>query len=237
VAATTLTPARALRQPRRLDGRAVAGLFLTAISTFGALLFWSSASDTRAVLVATRARPAGAQLGPSDLAVARVRMEDALYRVAIPAEERAQVVGRQLADPVHAQQVLVRAQVSARPPLAPDQVAFTIPVSADTAAGLRVRPGDPVQVLATLRKGTADAQTDTVLERAVVYEVAYDDRRGPASVPAPGAEGDGIWRGGAAVPVAITLAVSRAEVNRLATARWNGNLDVVILPPEGAPRP
>ena len=47
----------------------------------------------------------------------RVRVDDAVYRAAVPAEDLPALVGRQLAEPVHARQLLARAQVSARPPL------------------------------------------------------------------------------------------------------------------------
>jgi Flp pilus assembly protein CpaB len=205
-------------------------------SVLGGLVLWSTSADTRAVVVATRDRPAGAQLVAGDLAVADVRLEDDLYGATIPANERSQLIGRQLAEAIHAKQVLVRAQVGGRRPLEADQVAFTIPVSGDTAAGIRVRPGDAVQILVTLRKGTPESHTDTVLDRALVYDVAYEDRRiGLATTSSAGIDGAG--RAVAGAPVTITLAVSRSEVGRLATARWNGSLDVVQLPVEAAPRP
>jgi len=240
VAATTLTPARVLRPPRHVDGRALAGLFLTVVSVLGALVFWNATSDTRPVVIATRDRPAGAQLTAGDLAVARVRVDDAVYRAAVPATDRGQLIGRPLAEPVHAQQVLVRAQLGSRPALAADQLGAIIPVSPDTAPGLRVRPGDAVQVLVTLDKGKAESHTDVVLERAVVLDVGYDERRsGPGPVPAAvgSAPGDGLGRSGTGQPTTITLAVTQAEARRLATARWNGSLDVLSLPPEATPQP
>src|SRR5690606_17243284 len=111
---------RALRQPRRLDLRAMLGLLLLLVATGGSIAFWTAASDTRAVLVATRDRPAGATITVADLAIARVRVDDAIYQAAVPASELANLVGQQLAEPVHAHQLLVRPQVSSRPPLGPD---------------------------------------------------------------------------------------------------------------------
>lgn len=239
MAATTLSPTRALRQPRRFDGRALVGLFLTAVSVFGALFLWSATSGTRGVLVATRDRPAGTLLADNDLAVARVRVDDDIYRAAIPESERKQLTGRPLAEPVHAQQVLVRAQFASRPPLAPDHVAMTIPLSADVAPGLRLRPGDAVQVIATLNKGTPNPRTETAVERAVVYDVAYEERRTTVSpeLATGGTGADLGGRRGPGAPITITLAVTTNEAGKLASARWNGSLDVVILPPEATPRP
>src|SRR3954453_3601807 len=78
MAATILSPARALRQPRRVDLRAVFGLFLLLVATGGSIVFWSASSDTRTVLVATRDLPPGSVLSATDLAVARVRVDDAI---------------------------------------------------------------------------------------------------------------------------------------------------------------
>src|SRR5438034_898524 len=78
------------------------------------------------------------------LAVARVRVDDGMYAAAVPADELGALVGRQLAEPIHPQQMVVRQQVSARPLIGPDQVALTIPVNPASAAGGRVRPGDSV---------------------------------------------------------------------------------------------
>jgi len=56
VAATAaLSPTRALHRPRRLDARALTGIFLAVLSTVGALVYWSVTSDTREVLVSARA--------------------------------------------------------------------------------------------------------------------------------------------------------------------------------------
>src|SRR5687768_1275166 len=176
MAATTLTPARAIRQPRRVDLRAVFGLFLLLLATGGSIAFWSASSDTRAVLVATRDLPAGATLSAGDLAVARVRVDDAIYEASLPAAAREELIGRQLAEPVHAQQLLVRAQLSSRPPLQPDQLALTIPIRPDTAVGGRVRPGDYVQVLATSGKGKPESETFVVVRRVRVHDVGRDER-------------------------------------------------------------
>src|SRR5262245_50848702 len=73
----TLTPKRALRKPWRLDPRAVFGLFLMLVSVAGSVAFWTASTDTRAVLVVKRDRPAGATLNSADVAVANVRVDDA----------------------------------------------------------------------------------------------------------------------------------------------------------------
>lgn len=228
MAVTTLTPARALRQPRRLDARVLVGIALLLAATGGWLIFWTNATDTRPVVVATRDLPAGAILSASDLTVAQVRVDDTIYAAAIPAAQMAGLVGRQLAEPVHAQQLLVGPQVASRPRLGPDQMAVTIPVSAKTAAGGRIRPADQVKVLATLNKGKADSRTTVVLDRATVYDVGHDDQMTVVNTAGadPGA------RPAVLGPLAsLTLVVTEEQALRLAAARWNGDLDVALLPP------
>ncbi|HEV8636471.1 MAG TPA: Flp pilus assembly protein CpaB [Chloroflexota bacterium] len=228
MAVTTLTPARALRQPRRLDARVLVGIALLLAATGGWLVFWTNATDTRPVVVATRDLPAGAILSASDLTVAQVRVDDTIYAAAIPAAQMAGLVGRQLAEPVHAQQLLVGPQVASRPRLGPDQMAVTIPVSAKTAAGGRIRPTDQVKVFATLNKGKADSKTAVVLDRATVYDVGRDDQTSVVNTAGadPGA------RSAVLGPLAsLTLVVTEEQALRLAAARWNGDLDVALLPP------
>lgn len=231
MAATTLSPARALRPPRRLDLRAVVGLFLMLAATGGSITFWSAAADTRDILVATRPLPAGSRLSSSDLAVARVRVDDDIYQAAVPAAERERLVGRQLAEPVHAQQVLARGQVSTRSPIGPDQLALTIPVSPEAAVGGRVRPGDAVLVLVTLNKGKSDSRTALVLPRVTVYEVGYDDRSiAVGSVASSSASADAGGPAARGTLTSLTLLVNEEQALQLAQARWNGELDVALLP-------
>ena len=223
---TTLSPARALRRPRRLDWRAVFGLFLLLFATGGSITFWSASSDTRAVLVATRDLPAGAELREGDLAVARVRVDDAIYQASVPAAEMAGLVGKQLAEPVHAQQLLVRAQLSSRPRLAPNQLALTVAISPETAVGGQVRSGDAVQVLLTINKGRPEARTTVVLPRATVYDVGYDQRVTVVNTEMadrPGVQGPVKW---------LTLVVNQEQALQLAQAKGQGDLDVALLPAE-----
>ena len=173
--AATLSPARVLRRPRRADPRAFIGLFLTVAAVAGSISFWVSSSEARPVLVAVRDLPVGATLRSSDLTVAYVRMDDNLYRAALPADTLDSLVGRQLGEPIHAQQVLARAQLADRLGLAPDQVAITIPAKPDSAVDGRLQPGDAVQVLVTVvDKARQEAHTRLVLERVQVYSIGRE---------------------------------------------------------------
>ena len=226
-APTALTPSRALRRPRRLDLRGLLGVLLLLAATGGSIGVWSNLSDSRGVVVATRDLPAGATLGAGDLAVTRVRVEDAVYGAAVPAAELPGLVGRQLAEPAHARQLLTRAQVSSRPPLAPDRMALTVPVGPTAAVGGRLRPGDRVRVHLTTEKGKPEAHTTVVLERVAVYDVGFDERAGAVAGgagPAAAPRGPISW---------ATLLVTPEEGRQLTQARWAGELDLALLPAEG----
>jgi Flp pilus assembly protein CpaB len=233
MAVATLTPARALRRPRRADPRALIGIFLTLAALAGSVAFWVSTSDSRAILIATRDLPAGASLRSSDLGVAYVRMDDSIYSAALPADSLDSLVGRELGEPLHAQQILARAQVADQLGLTPDQVAITIPARPESAVDGRIHPDDIVQVLVTVADKTKnnEAHTRVVLERARVFEIG---REQPLSGSSNGSGGDAVVRGAIS---SLTLAVTADEARQLAEARRTGELDVLLLPPPAVPHP
>lgn len=218
-----IATARPTRRPRHLDLRAVLGFFLLLVAVGGSITFWSSSSTTTAVVVATRDLPAGATISAGDLAVARVRVDGIMYQAAVPAGALDAVIGKQLAAPVYAHQLLVQAQISSRLPIGPQQMALTIPVSADTAAGGRIRPGDSVEVLLTTGRGTPVVRTAVVLPRVPVYDIGYG--AGPTVISSGAAanstQGPISW---------VTLVVTQRQAVQLARAKWAGAIDVALLP-------
>lgn len=228
----SLTSTRTLRRPRHLDLRIILGLVLALTAVGGGLASWSAANETRGVLIALRDLPIGATLRSDDLAIAQVHMDDALYAAALPAAELAAIVGQRLGEPAHAGQVLARGQLATRRLLAAGELALTIAVRPETAAGGRLRPGDSVRVLVTRDKGKPDSSTTIVLERVVVYEVGYDVRLSVGVVGGDQAENN------AGGPVAsLTLIVTPEQAELLANAKWNGDLDVALLPTLGEAAP
>jgi Flp pilus assembly protein CpaB len=234
MAVATLSPARALRRPRRADPRALIGVFLTLAALAASVAFWVGNSDARPIVIATRDLPTGATLRSADLSVAYVRMDDNVYRAALPADVLESLVGRQLGEPIHAQQVLARAQVAEQPGLAPDQVAMTIPAKPESAVDGRLRPGDLVQVLLTvIDKSKNEAHTRPVLDRGSVLEVGRDQSFSSSS-SSVSADGGGASSGSI---TSVTLAVTADQARQLAEARRTGELDVLLLPPPEVPRP
>ena len=225
MAIRTLSAAHPLHQPRRLDLRAVFAIVLLLVATGGSISFWISISDTHAVLMATRDLPAGAMINATDLAVAHLRADDAILQASVPAGDLTKLVGQQLTEPVHADQILPRAVISSRPALQPNQVALTIAVSPETAVGGQVQPGDAVEVLLTTDKGKPDTQTTVVLRRGMVYDVGHDKSLSAVNTDSAGGstvQGPAKW---------LTLVVTQDQALQLARAKWAGDLDVALLPP------
>jgi Flp pilus assembly protein CpaB len=232
MAVATLNSARALRRPRRADPRALIGIFLTLAALAASIAFWVGASDARPVVVATRDLPAGTTLRSTDLTLAYVRMDDALFAAALSSDMLTSLVGRQLGEPVHAQQVLARAQVADRVGLAPNQVAMTIPAKPDNAVDGRLRPGDTVQVFVTVTDKTKnEAHTRVVLDKAQIYQVGREQSIGSSSVSS---DAEASPRGSIA---SLTLIVMADQARQLAEARRTGDLDVLLLPPPEVPHP
>ena len=65
-----------------------------------------------------------------------------MYQAALPADAINSLDGKQVSEPLHSQQMLLRAQLSARPPLASGQLAMTIPVTPASAVGGQIQRGE-----------------------------------------------------------------------------------------------
>ena len=224
--ATILTPSQALRRPRRLDLRAVLGGSLALLAFFGTLLAYRGATTARDVLEVTRDLPAGATLHAGDLQVAAVRLDGPTYAAVVPAAAADQVVGHTLAGPAYARQLLMRAQLAARPGLAEGQEAMVVDLPDDSAVGASFQPGDDIQVLWTPTKNGAanGASAQVLLERVRVLAVTRAPMPGVVSTAGVGA----------AAPTrvsALTLSLTRQQAVALAGAKVGGVLDVALLPP------
>jgi Flp pilus assembly protein CpaB len=230
--ATALSPTRALAEPWRPNRQVLVGLLIALIAVVGSLSVWKTTTDTQAVLSTTRDLPAGARITAADLATSHVRLDDRLSAAVIPAAELATVIGKQVGQPVGAHQLLARAQLSPRTPLAPDQMAMTVPVAADSAVGGRLQPGDAVQVVATLAKGRPESRSVVVLPRVTIYAVDYDERVAVVNTAAA-APADAPDRGTAGGIASVTVLVNQDQVLALSQARWNADVDLILLPPAG----
>lgn len=202
------------------------GLLLMLAAVGGAIVAWTAAENTRPIVVAVRDLPSGTIVRAEDLAVRRVRVDDSIYTAAVPGSDLSSLVGRQLAEPIHAEQVLVQAQLSGRPTVPPGQIVLTIPLKPDNAVGGRLRSGDVVQVLATSNAGKDGSHTNVVLSNATVYDVGREDQAAAvgAADNSQSASAGATW---------AAVIVTQDQAVQLANARWNSDLDIALVPTRG----
>jgi Flp pilus assembly protein CpaB len=172
------------------------------------------------VVVAARDIPPGHVIQRDDLALSEASLSGALGSLALEDTELEVAVGRTAGAAIHAGEMLVRPDLSDGSALDADQVAVTIPVETDSVyAGLR--PTDEVALLATVNAGEPDSTTTTLLDRAVVFDIALE-RGIVRSTSADGTEAEGEVTN-------VTLAIPRSEAERVANALVNAELTVVLL--------
>ncbi len=224
MAVATLRQDQVVSKPRQLPTRAIFGVFLALLSLLGGIWVLSS-RDTVTVLVAARDLPTGAVIQATDLTQASVRLDASLLPATIPASQASTLVGRMLAEPVHAGQLIGSAEFRQGAVLAQDRLAMTIAPNPERGAIGQFEPGDRVRVLVTSLKPDSPPVTRVVLQAATVYDVGYGDS---VIVADPTLESSS----GVARPVVwLSVAVTEAEALALANAKSSGELDVALLSP------
>ncbi len=221
---TLLTPSRAIRRPRRLDVRALLGLFVMLATLGGSIIVWSSATSGQDVLVAARDLPAGSTLTATDLLAVSVRVDPQEFDGLVPATQQQAIVGRTLREPLARHAFLSPAAIAVQPALGPDEMELTIPVTPQSALDGHLQPGDTVAILWTSAKGTPQSQTTVLIDQARVREVGYDPSTASVSTSATDVNSPGAIR-------SVTLLLTRQQAVEVARAKWNGELDVALVAP------
>jgi len=201
----------------------LAGVLLVVISLAGGLLLWRSATDTTPILVATRDIPPGHVIQRDDLRIGEARLDGSLASMALTDADLDAAVGRTTSTTIHAGEIVVHPDLASGPVLGADEVAVTIPVSADTIyPGLR--PTDQVALLATSNAGRPESKTVTLLDRATVFAIGLERRVIRSSTSDNPNDG--------ATVANITIAVPRSEAEAVAHAVANATITVVLLAPQ-----
>jgi Flp pilus assembly protein CpaB len=221
-----------VRSPRRWNIGALLSALLVVLCGLGALTTINRNAATEGVLVFARDVPPGAVLTAEDLRVEQQRLGAASYAVVVPDTEINRAIGKRLTEPGHAAAPLLRAQLVDGGGLAAGQVAMAIPVKPESAVGGRLREGDRVRVFGTTGKGQPESKTTVLLPQATVYAVGREQRAGTVG---GFAGGTGQADANLGAITWIVLLVSDEEAETISNARWNGELDVVLLPPAASP--
>lgn len=211
----------------RLDARLVIGLVLVAVALAGGLTFANELRITKPVVVAARTIPAGQEITAADLAISEARLEGDLGGLAIGEAELASIVGQTAAQTIHAGGLIVRPDLGSPLVISPQEVAVTVPVTVDAIFG-ELRRGDQVVVMATSEPGRPQSQTTMLLERATVYDVAFD--AGRVALGSDDSAEDGRITN-------VTLIVPRDEAEAVTHALVNGELTLLLAQQAGVQAP
>lgn len=200
--------ARRLERPRWLNLRTTLGTLLFGIALLSGWSVLGTADTGYGVWVAAADLSSGTDLAATDVTA---------IEVDLPPEQLGHYLGSEvsldgatLLQPLRRGQLVPSAWVSAEEPEATSRV-ITIPISADHAVGGALRPGDRVDVLASLDAGRAGARTTLLVGSAEVEDLLHA----------------GSFVADDESLAGVTLEVSPEDAARLAYAIRSAELDLV----------
>jgi Flp pilus assembly protein CpaB len=216
-------------------------LLVMAIAFAGFLsLILTTTPQVGTVVVLARDLEAGTMLSRGDLTIVPAQLGEAQSRVAVPASQIEQAIGRRLAAPGFRNQVLLWRQLARadEPALEYGMQAVTVPARPDTAASGVLRAGDWVRVVATNKTaaGRADTSSRTVIPRARIVAIGRGDQRAAGTTNTTAGQ-SGLAPLSARMAQAIntvTLAVPGDFVETLTAAKYSNEIDVIWLGADGS---
>jgi len=203
---------RAIARSRRIDMRVVVGLLLFSVGILATSGIIRQAQERTPVLVAARSLEPGHTIEQGDLRVAEIGLGPGI--ATLSANELESVEGGVLRAPLEPGQLMTPGAVAAGPALSVGQVAISVGVAPQHAAGGSLRSGDRVQLLATEDPDQPTARTSRLL--SAVEVIAVHQEQGPAADPI----------------LTVTLAISSDDATAVAQAANSGVLDLALLPAE-----
>jgi len=176
------TPAPKITATRR-SNRTWQGLgaALIVLGVLAALWGWNKYGPAHEYLAVARTVPVGQQVTAQDLVVVRINAAPGLTPMA--ASQLRDVVGKTAAVELTAGTLLSKTQLTDKPVPGPGQVLVGIGLPKDRFPGQKLRPGDPVQLVATTSTSAQiDAQVQGTKPPATyigtVHRVSEPDNRG-----------------------------------------------------------
>jgi Flp pilus assembly protein CpaB len=212
----------------RLNLRLGVGLLIVCAAMLGLVAVYRGAQPhTVEVLRVARELQAGQPLQAEDLQVVAEALPDDVSSRLVPASERATLVGRKIAQPLHAGDLVTRPQVetTARV-LAAGERLYALSVPAETVAGLRLQTGDQVEIVVTTnRSQPQQADTHVVLPRVAIFSVGLQEASPAFGVSS---NNDRVSAGGGR-STTVVLRTDEAGYRALANARQTGDLDLAVV--------
>ena len=207
--------ARRAEAPSWVNVRTALGLLLFAISLVSGSVVLGSADDGTQVWAARRDLAEGTILTAADLEVVAVRLPEEQLAGYLGAST--ELSGAALVRPVRRGELVPAGWVTEEGGAASRSIA--VPITADHAMGGALRPGDRVDVFATLRGVRGESKTTLLVSAAEVEDLLRSDGMVMGSDEFAG----------------ITLSVSPEDAAKIAFAIRTSDLDVVRV--EGSTDP
>lgn len=197
-----------LERPAWVNVRTVLGALLFSIAVLSGWHVLGAADTGHGVWVAAADLPAGTKVTHQDLQVAEVDL--AGEQLGHYLSDEVSIEGATLLSPLHAGELVPAAEVAETDRPAASRL-MTIPISADHAVGGALRPGDRVDVFASLAAGQPGARTTLLVAGAEVEDLV---RAGGLVMDEESLSG-------------VTIEVSPEEAVRVAFAIRSAEIDIV----------
>jgi Flp pilus assembly protein CpaB len=169
----------------------------------------------------------GQVLQAADLQVVAEALPDDVATGLVSARERSALIGRRLAQPLNAGDLVTRSQTQALTrQLGPGERLYALQIPSETAFGLHLQPADVIEIVVTTNKSRPEAaETHVVLPGVTVFSIGGSESSGAFGV------GSSTDRSGLGTGKSTTLVLRTddAGYQALARAREIGDLDLSLV--------
>ena len=212
----------------RFNPRVVIGLLVLASAILGLVAVYRTAQPrTVDVLRAAHDVQPGQVLQAADLQVVAEALPDDVATALVSGSERSALIGRRLAQPLNAGDLITRRQTQpVTRQLGPDERLYALQIPSETALGLHLQAADVVEIVVTTNKSRPEAaETHVVLPAASVFSVGRSDSSGAFGVGSS-SDRSGL---GSSKSTTLVLRTDDAGYQALARARQIGDLDLSLV--------
>jgi Flp pilus assembly protein CpaB len=212
----------------RFNPRLVIGLLVLASAILGLVAVYRT-TQPRSVEVLRAAHDVqpGQVLQAADLQVVGEALPDDVAAGLVSASERSALIGRRLAQPLNAGDLVTRRQtLPVTRQLGPDERLYALQIPSETALGLRLQAADVVEIVVTTNKSRPEAaETHVVLPAVTVFSIGGSESSGAFGV------GSNTDRSalGTGKNTTLVLRTDDAGYQALARAREIGDLDLSLV--------
>ena len=212
----------------RINPRVVVGLLVLASAMLGLVVVYRAAQPRSVdVLRATHDVQPGQVLEASDLQAVAEAVPDDVASSLVSASELSALVGRRLAQPLNAGDLITRRQTAPLTrQLGANERLYALQIPSETALGLRLQPADMVEIVVTTNKSRPEAaETHVVLSAVAVLSIGGSESSGAFGV------GSNTDRSalGTSKSTTLVLRTDDAGYQALAKAREIGDLDLSLV--------